>query len=102
MSQPQKVSLPTVDVEFLAKTLGIPADTIKPYMLQNWHQCYTAKCIIDTFTPYQPGDRMLSEIALKNGERWIDRAYEKGRRDGIEMERQRWEKKIRELFGIKD
>jgi hypothetical protein len=92
---------PVVDVDFLAKCLGIDRGEIRDYMLQNWRGRYAARVITDAFRPYDIGPpRVIGDIALKNAEAWISRAYDDGKQAGIEMERRAWERKIQELFGI--
>jgi hypothetical protein len=90
-----------VDVEFLAKVLGVEIKDIRDYMLQNWRQCYAARAITDAFRPYQPGNKIVAEISLKNAEAWINNAYRDGVAAGVAMERKEWESKVLKLFGIK-
>jgi hypothetical protein len=98
-----------VDVEFLAKCLGLkawpewshPGAEPGPAYLNNWHQRAAARAITDAMRPDSITGKVYADGAIHNATAWIDRAYEAGKRDGIEMERRDWERKIALLFGLR-
>ena len=97
-----------VDTEFLAKCLGLdswpeytfPGAEPGPAYLGNWRSQYAARVITDAFRPYSISGKVIAETAIRNAEGWITDAYNKGRMEGIQQERNRWQSRIKEMFGL--
>lgn len=93
-------NLPAVDEEFLAKCFGLES---WPHWLplNSRRRRLVARVITDALRPYPTTNKIAPDTALYNGEVWINDAYEWGKEEGIRLERQQWERKISELFGLK-
>ena len=98
MSQPH--SIREVDLQFLARCLGVESwpDHAK---VHNWHQGYALRVVTNAHRPYEPSGKIHADIVVRNTTAWVNRAHDHVLRTGIEMERERREPKIRELFDLR-
>lgn len=85
-----------VDTEFLASLSKVKVEEVKP-LLKHWMQRCAARMLTDVLRLDSNG-KIDPKIAMNNAEAWIRYAHQEGIEAGMQLERQKWEKKIRSLF----
>lgn len=79
----------TINKEKLHHAIGGDVD------IHNRLECYTARALTDSEgNNYKPDER------FRNAHSWMTHAHEDGRLLGVQQERERWQRKIREVFGL--